>query len=83
MWKWEQITIDFITNLLNNAMGFDTIWVIVDSLTKSAHILCIRESCFAEKLAEIYVQEVVARNDVPNSIILDWDFFSLPNSSKF
>ena len=44
MWKWEQITMDFITKLPWIAKGFDVIWVIVDRLTKSAHFLAIRES---------------------------------------
>ncbi|CAH1438310.1 unnamed protein product [Lactuca virosa] len=52
MWKWEQITMYFITKLLRTAKGYDAIWVIIDRLTKSAHFLAIRESSSAEKLAD-------------------------------
>ena len=64
---------DFITKLPKIAKGFYGIWVIFDRLTKSAHILAIQDSFSAEKLANIYVQEVVARHGVPNLIVSDWD----------
>ena len=72
-WKWEQITMDFITKLPRTARGVDAIWVIVDRLTKSAHFLAISESSLAEKLAEVYVREVVSRHGVPISIVSDRD----------
>ncbi|GKB17615.1 putative reverse transcriptase domain-containing protein, partial [Tanacetum coccineum] len=50
-WKWDNITIDFITKLPKSSQGFDTIWVIVDRLTKSAHFLPIRENDPLDKLA--------------------------------
>ncbi|GKD22126.1 reverse transcriptase domain-containing protein [Tanacetum coccineum] len=53
--------------------GNDTIWVIVDRLTKSAHFLAIREDYSTERLAKIYVDEIVARHGVPVSIISDRD----------
>ena len=68
-WKWEQITMDFITKLSTTARGVNAIWVIVDTLTKSAHFLAISESSFAERLAELYVREVVLRHGVPISIV--------------
>nr|GFA05465.1 putative reverse transcriptase domain-containing protein [Tanacetum cinerariifolium] len=49
-WKWDNITIDFITKLPQSSQGFDTIWVIVDRLTKSAHFLTIRENDPLDKL---------------------------------
>nr|GEZ41978.1 putative reverse transcriptase domain-containing protein [Tanacetum cinerariifolium] len=49
-WKWHNITMDFITKLLKSSQGFDTIWVIVDKLTKSAHFLPIRENDPLDKL---------------------------------
>ena len=64
---------DFITKLLKITKGFDVIWVIVDRLTKSAYFLAISEGSSTEKLAEIYVREVVARHGVPASIMSDWD----------
>nr|GEV68001.1 putative reverse transcriptase domain-containing protein [Tanacetum cinerariifolium] len=51
----------------------DAIWVVVDRLTKSAHFLPIREDYKTEKLARIYINEIVARHGVPVSIILDRD----------
>ncbi|KAD2394276.1 hypothetical protein E3N88_41253 [Mikania micrantha] len=73
MWKWEQISMDFITKLPRTPSGCDTIWVIVDRLTKSAHFLAIKENDKMEKLARIYVKEVVSRHGVPISIISDRD----------
>ncbi|KAD4385555.1 hypothetical protein E3N88_25724 [Mikania micrantha] len=73
MWKWEHITMDLITKLPKTRKGFDTIWVIVDRLTKSAHFLPIRETYSSDKMAEIYVREVVSRHGVPVTIISDRD----------
>ncbi|KAD3066721.1 hypothetical protein E3N88_34601 [Mikania micrantha] len=73
MWKWEQISMDFITKLPRTPSGCDTIWVIVDRLTKSTHFLAIKENDKMEKLARIYVKEVVSRHGVPISIISDRD----------
>ncbi|GKE60436.1 putative reverse transcriptase domain-containing protein, partial [Tanacetum coccineum] len=72
-WKWKKITMDFVTKLPKSSNGYDTIWVIVDRLTKSAHFLPIREDYKTEKLAKIYTNEIVARHGVPVSIILDRD----------
>ncbi|GJT60711.1 putative reverse transcriptase domain-containing protein [Tanacetum coccineum] len=56
-----------------DSSGYDAIWVIVDRLTKSAHFLPIREDYKTEKLARIYINEIVARHGVPVSIISDRD----------
>ncbi|GJS73761.1 putative reverse transcriptase domain-containing protein [Tanacetum coccineum] len=56
-WKWEKITMDFITKLPKTTAGFDTIWVIVDHLTKSAHFLPIKETDRMENLAKLYLKE--------------------------
>ncbi|GJW89646.1 putative reverse transcriptase domain-containing protein [Tanacetum coccineum] len=70
---------DFITKLPKTANGYDTIWVIVDRLTKSAHFLPMREIDPIEKLMKLYIKEVVTRHGVPVSIISDHDnkFMSL------
>ncbi|KAD4180535.1 hypothetical protein E3N88_29126 [Mikania micrantha] len=73
LWKWEHITMDLITKLPKTRKGFDAIWVIVDRLTKSAHFLPIRESYSSDKMAEIYVKEIVSRHGVPVTIISDRD----------
>ncbi|GJZ12520.1 putative reverse transcriptase domain-containing protein [Tanacetum coccineum] len=72
-WKWDKITMDFITKLPKTKSGHDTIWVIVDRLTKSAHFLATREDYSTERLAKLYIDEIVARHGVPVSIILDRD----------
>ncbi|GJZ21606.1 putative reverse transcriptase domain-containing protein, partial [Tanacetum coccineum] len=72
-WKWEKITMDLVTKLPRSSNGYDAIWVIVDRLTKSAHFLPIREDYKTEKLARIYINEIVARHGVSVSIISDRD----------
>ncbi|GJZ96394.1 putative reverse transcriptase domain-containing protein [Tanacetum coccineum] len=72
-WKWEGIAMDFVTKLPRTSSGHDTIWVIVDRLTKSAHFLPMREDFKMDKLARLYLNEIVARHGVPISIISDRD----------
>ncbi|GJT46200.1 putative reverse transcriptase domain-containing protein [Tanacetum coccineum] len=72
-WKWENITMDFITKLPRTKSWHDAIWVVVDRLTKSAHFLAIREDYSMEKLMRLYTDEIVARHGVPMSIISDRD----------
>ncbi|GJS41908.1 putative reverse transcriptase domain-containing protein [Tanacetum coccineum] len=79
-WKWENITMDFVTKLPKTASGQDMIWVIVDRLTKSAHFLPAKENDSMEKLTRQYLKEVVSRHGVPVSIISDRD--SCPNSGN-
>ncbi|GKD92900.1 putative reverse transcriptase domain-containing protein [Tanacetum coccineum] len=64
---------DFITKLPRTTNGYDTIWVIVDRLTKSAHFLPMRETDPMERLMKLYMKEVVTRHGVPVSIISDRD----------
>ncbi|KAJ9541839.1 hypothetical protein OSB04_028345 [Centaurea solstitialis] len=52
-WKWEQVSMDFVTKLPKTKKGHDTIWVIVDRLTKSAHFLPIKETYSIDKLAQL------------------------------
>ncbi|GKE82798.1 putative reverse transcriptase domain-containing protein, partial [Tanacetum coccineum] len=61
VWKWEWIAIDFVTKLPKTSSEHDTIWVIVDRLTKSAHFLPMREDYKMERLARLYLNEIVAR----------------------
>ncbi|GJY69468.1 putative reverse transcriptase domain-containing protein [Tanacetum coccineum] len=68
-WKWKNITVDFVAKLPKTANGQDTIWVIVDRLTKSAHFLPMREDDPLEKLMRQYLKEVVTRHGVLVSII--------------
>ncbi|GJS96456.1 putative reverse transcriptase domain-containing protein [Tanacetum coccineum] len=68
-WKWDNITMDFVTKLPRTQSGNNTIWVIVDRLTKSAHFLPMRETDLMDKIARLYLKEVVTRHGIPVSII--------------
>ncbi|GJZ62697.1 putative reverse transcriptase domain-containing protein [Tanacetum coccineum] len=72
-YKWENITMDFVAKLPKMSTGQDTIWVIIDRLTKSTHFLPMRENDSKEKLTRQYLKEVVMRHGVPVSIISDRD----------
>nr|GEW26426.1 putative reverse transcriptase domain-containing protein [Tanacetum cinerariifolium] len=72
-WKWEKITMDFITKLPKTTNGYDTIWVIIDCLTKSAPFLPMRENDTMEKFMRLYMRKVVTRHGAPVSIIFDRD----------
>ncbi|GKB45148.1 putative reverse transcriptase domain-containing protein [Tanacetum coccineum] len=73
-WKWDNITMDLVTKLPKSSQGYDTIWVIVDRLTKFAVIFVpIRETDPMDKLARMYLKEVVTRHRIPVSIICDRD----------
>nr|GEZ80737.1 putative reverse transcriptase domain, ribonuclease H-like domain, aspartic peptidase domain protein [Tanacetum cinerariifolium] len=72
-WKWDNITIDFVTKLPKTQSGNDTIWVIVDRLTKSAHFLPMRETDPMDKLARLYLKEVVTRHRNLVSIVCNRD----------
>nr|GFC40296.1 putative reverse transcriptase domain-containing protein [Tanacetum cinerariifolium] len=70
-WNWDNITMDFVTKLSKSSQGYDTIWVIVDRLTKSAIFTPIKETDLMDKLARIYLKEVVTRHAIPVSIFSD------------
>nr|GFC53900.1 retrotransposable element Tf2 [Tanacetum cinerariifolium] len=72
-WKWDNITMDFVTKLPKLSQGYDTILVIVDRLTKSAIFTPIRETDPTDKLGRIYLKEIVTRHGIPVSIISDRD----------
>ncbi|GKD91772.1 reverse transcriptase domain-containing protein, partial [Tanacetum coccineum] len=71
-WKWDKITMDFITKFPRSRSGYDMIWVIVNRLTKSAYFLAIHEDYKMEKLSRLYIDEIVARHEVSMSIISDY-----------
>nr|GEW88580.1 retrotransposon protein, putative, Ty3-gypsy subclass [Tanacetum cinerariifolium] len=71
MWKWERITMDFVTKLPKTSNGHDAIWVIIDRLTKSAHFIPTRETDSMETLTRFYTKEIVSWHGVPISIISD------------
>nr|GEW64165.1 hypothetical protein [Tanacetum cinerariifolium] len=72
-WKWDKITMDLITKLPRSKSGHDAICVIVDRLTKSAHFLAIHDDFSTERLTRFNIDVIVARHEVPVSIISDRD----------
>ena len=73
VWKWENITMDFMVGLPRTASGHDDIWVIVDRLTKSAHFVPIRVTYGPRQLADFYLKQVIRLHGVPKDIISDRD----------
>ncbi|KAG8473291.1 hypothetical protein CXB51_035413 [Gossypium anomalum] len=72
-WKWEHITMDFVSGLPVTPKKKESIWVIVDRLTKSAHFIPVRSNFSLDKLAELYISEIVRLHGVSVSIISDRD----------
>ncbi|KAL0549712.1 hypothetical protein IC582_014199 [Cucumis melo] len=72
-WKWESVSMDFITGLPRTLRGFTVIWVVVDRLTKSAHFVPGKSTYTASKWAQLYMSEIVRLHGVPVSIVSDRD----------
>jgi hypothetical protein len=72
-WKWDSISMDFVTGLPRTTAGYDSIWVIMDRLTKSAHFIPIKITYPLPKLAEIYINTIVKLHGLPLSIVSDRD----------
>ena len=72
-WKWESMTMNFVSALPRTSSGNELVWVIVDRLTKSGHFISPRVGCTMEKLARFYVREIVRLHGVPKEIISDRD----------
>jgi hypothetical protein len=70
-WKWDDISMDFIVGLPLTARKFNSIWVIVDRLTKSAHFITMNTNYNIQKYAEIYIARVLYLHGVPKMIISD------------
>ena len=72
-WKWDRITMDFVVGLPLKGRRHDSVWVVVDRLTKSTHFLPVRTDYSLNKLAELYIKEIVRLHGIPVSIISDRD----------
>ncbi|WVZ58486.1 hypothetical protein U9M48_008758 [Paspalum notatum var. saurae] len=72
-WKWEEITMDFIVGLPRTQKGYNSIWVVVDRLTKVAHFIPVNTTYSGAKLAELYISRIVCLQGVPKRIISDRD----------
>ncbi|WVZ76145.1 hypothetical protein U9M48_024143 [Paspalum notatum var. saurae] len=70
-WKWEEIGMDFIVGLPRTQGGFDSIWVVVDRLTKSAHFISVKTTYSGAKLVELYMSRIVCLHGVPKKIVSD------------
>jgi hypothetical protein len=70
-WKWENISMNFINGLSKTPRGNDSIWVIVDRLTKVAHFILVRTTYGGDKLAKLYIDNIVKLHGVPKSIVSD------------
>ena len=72
-WKWDNITMDFVSGFPLKQQKHDSVWVIVDRLTKSAHFIPVRIDYSMDRLLELYVDEIVRLHGVPLSIVSDRD----------
>jgi hypothetical protein len=70
-WKWEEISMDFIVGLPRARDGYDSIWVIVDRLTKVAHFIPMNTTYSGAQLAELYMSRIVCLHGVPKKIVSD------------
>jgi hypothetical protein len=70
-WKWEDISMDFIVGLPRTAKGYDSIWVIIDQLTKIAHFLPIKVKYTVVTYAELYITRILSLHGVPKTIVSD------------
>jgi hypothetical protein len=72
-WKWDDISMDFIAGLPLTTRKFDSIWVIVDRLSKSAHFIPMHTNYNIQKYAGIYIARMLCLHGVPKTIIFDRD----------
>jgi hypothetical protein len=79
-WKWEEIGMDFIVGLPRTQARYNSIWVIVDRLTKVAHFIPVKMTYSGAKLAELYMSQIVCMHGVTKKIV--WDRAS-QYTSKF
>jgi hypothetical protein len=70
-WKWEEISMDFINGLPRTPRGTDLIWVIVDCLTKVAHFIPVCTTYGGDKLAKLYIDNILKLHGVSKSIVSD------------
>jgi transposase InsO family protein len=70
-WKWDEIGMDFIVSLLRTRAGYDSIWVVVDRLTKASHFIPVKTTYNSAVLAELYMSQIVCLHGIPKKIISD------------
>jgi hypothetical protein len=72
-WKWEVVTMDFITGLPRTSKHHDAIMVVVDKLTKAAHFIPMKTTHKATNVVDIYTREVARLHVIPKTIVSDRD----------
>src|SRR4051812_8088112 len=70
-WKWDDICMDFVMGLPRSVRGHDSIWVIVDMLTKASHFIPVRTTFRADRLAELYMSRIISLHGVPKTVTSD------------
>jgi hypothetical protein len=70
-WKWDEIGMDFIVGLPRTRTGYDSIWVVVDHLTKATHFIPVKTTYNNAVLAELYMSRIVCLHGVPKKIVSD------------
>ena len=70
-WKWDKVGMDFITGLPRPRSGYDSIWVVVDRLTKVSHFIPVKTTYTSVKLDKIYMTRIVCLHGVPRTIVSD------------
>jgi hypothetical protein len=70
-WKWDEIGMDFIVGLPHTRAGYDSIWLVVDRLTKAAHFIPVKTTYNSEVLAGLYMSRIVCLHDVTKKIVSD------------
>jgi transposase InsO family protein len=70
-WKWESVGMDFITGFPRSSRGNDSIWVIVDRLTKVAHFIPVKTPYRSDQLANLYLSKIVSLHGIPKTIVSD------------
>jgi hypothetical protein len=70
-WKWEEISMNFIVCLPKTQSDYDSIWVIVDRLSKVAHFISVKTTYKGSKLAELYIARIVCLHGIPKKIVSD------------
>jgi hypothetical protein len=71
LWKWDDISMDFIVGLPLTTRKKDSIWVIVDRLTKTAHFITVHTTYSVQDYAELYVDQIVRLHGIPKTIVSD------------
>ncbi|MCI20321.1 retrotransposon protein [Trifolium medium] len=71
IWKWEHIAMDFVSGLPRTRKGHNSVWVVVDRLTKSAHFIPVKTTYKTPKYAKLFLEQIVKLHGVPLSIVSD------------